>query len=117
MLEMTLGAKSADYKTVLEFDRKVRETQMPPALNFFTNRDHDEVGLNVYMKGGYLAMVRSVTMLYIHKNFFARALLDHPNDPLASPYSTSFLAATRSASAIIRSSAVHIERFPEICLR
>ncbi|KAF7981381.1 hypothetical protein HWV62_33865 [Athelia sp. TMB] len=95
VLEMTLAAKSPDYKTILEFDQKVREMPLPHALNVFLKNDDDEISLNVYMKGSYLSMVRSVTLLYIHKSYFAQALLDHPDNPLLSPYATSFLAATR----------------------
>ncbi|KZP26800.1 hypothetical protein FIBSPDRAFT_1003224 [Athelia psychrophila] len=117
ILELTLGAKSADYKAILEVDRRVRETPMPPALDYFLGKDHEEVSPSVYMKGGWLLLVRPITMLYLHKNFFARALLDHPTDPLASPYATSFLAAARSASSLIKSAATHIKRFPDLCMR
>ncbi|KZP02176.1 hypothetical protein FIBSPDRAFT_1056026 [Athelia psychrophila] len=54
-------------------------------------------------------MIRSVTMLFIHKTYFARALINHPANPLRSPYAASFLAATRCASAVIRSSAQYIK--------
>lgn len=119
LIQLTLSAKPPEYKAVLDFDRKVREAPMPQALNAFLAKDHDYVhtGLGLYMKGGFLTMVRSVAMLYIHRNFFARALLDHPANPLNSPYATSFLAAARCASSIIRTNSIHISRFPEFCMR
>ncbi|KZP23890.1 hypothetical protein FIBSPDRAFT_1042717 [Athelia psychrophila] len=109
VLELTLCAKSPNYETILELDRKVREMPLPPALNLYLGREDDDVSTSIRFKGGYLAMIRSITMLFIHKTYFARALLDHPANPLGSPYAASFLAATRCASAIIRSSAQYIK--------
>lgn len=47
-------------------------------------------------------------MLYIykvcadlHRSFFARAISDHPKDPLGSPYGTSVIAAYRSAGSLV----------------
>ncbi|KZP18634.1 hypothetical protein FIBSPDRAFT_920393 [Athelia psychrophila] len=116
VLETTLSSKSPDYRIILDLDRKVREMPLPPALNFYLGRG-DDASLNERFKGGYLAMVRSISMLYIHKSHFARALLDHPTNPLRSPYATSFLAAARCSSAIIRSSVSNIDRVPELYMR
>lgn len=118
LIQLTLSAKPPEYRTVLDFDRKIREAPMPAALNSLANdHDYSHVGLGLYMKGGYLTMVRSVAMLYIHRNFFARALLDHPANPLNSPYATSFLATARCASSIIRTNSIHISRYPDFCMR
>ena len=114
---MTLAAEPPDYKTILQFDQKVREMPFPPAWDVFLNKEDDEISLSVYMKGSYLSMVRSVTLLYVHKSYFARALLDHPGNPLLSPHATSFLAAARCASAVIRCLSNHFKKFPEIYSR
>lgn len=53
-------------------------------------------------------------MLYIHRSFFAQALLDHPINPLRSPYAPSFLAAYRCASGIIKLSVQHYSRMPDL---
>lgn len=42
-----------------------------------------------------------VDLLYMHRSFFARALSDHPKDPLGSPYGTSVIAAYRSAGSLV----------------
>ncbi|KAF7979214.1 hypothetical protein HWV62_43160 [Athelia sp. TMB] len=117
VLEMTVGVKSPDYQTILEFDRKVREMPLPSALSHFLSMDRDEMDMNIFMKSGYLSMVRSVTMSMIHKSHFARALTDHPADPLSSPYTTSVLAVARCSSAIIQNSSLYTKRFPEVCAR
>jgi hypothetical protein len=45
--------------------------------------------------------IREMNLLYMHRGFFARALNDHPKDPLGSPYGTSVIAAYRSAGSLI----------------
>ena len=55
-----------------------------------------------------------VAMIYIHRTFFAQALLDHPDNPLASPYAPSFLAANRCASVVIKSFIHYYERCPNL---
>lgn len=37
----------------------------------------------------------------MHRGFFARAISDHPQDPLGSPYGSSFIAAYRSAGSLV----------------
>lgn len=56
-------------------------------------------------------------LLYIHRSFFAQAMLDHPANPLRSPYAPSFLAAYRCASGVIKSGLNHFDRFPDLCGR
>ena len=117
IIEVTLGAKAPDYKTVLDLDRKIRELPLPTALNVFLESHSEEEGLDAAMKGGYLAIVRAICLLYIHKSYFARALIDYPADPLHSPHATSFLATFRCSSAVIRLSAEHMKSAPELCMR
>lgn len=117
VLEVTLGTKAPNYKTILELDRKIREIYLPPALDYFLRSNPDEVGLNPAMKGGYPIVVRATCLLYIHKSYFARALIDYPEDPLRSPYAASFLATARCSSVIIRTNGNHIRKVPELCMR
>lgn len=56
-------------------------------------------------------------MLYLHRSFFAQAMLDHPNNPLLSPFAPSFLTAYRSASVIIKASAHLFERCGAMAMR
>jgi hypothetical protein len=42
-----------------------------------------------------------IDLLYLHRSFFARAVNDHPADPLGSPYGTSVIAAYRSAGSLV----------------
>lgn len=46
-------------------------------------------------------MFACVDLLYMHRGFYARAISDHPRDPLGSPYGSSFIAAYRSAGSLV----------------
>jgi hypothetical protein len=56
-------------------------------------------------------------MLYLHRSFFAQAVLDYPTNPLLSPFAPSFLTAYRCASVIIRAAAHQFERCALISMR
>ncbi|RDB22452.1 putative transcriptional regulatory protein C1F7.11c [Hypsizygus marmoreus] len=115
--ELTLTAEVPKYQTVLELDRKVREKALPPHLNVFLSPEDEHCTPSVYMRGCLLSQYRTVALLYIHRSFFAQAMLDHPVNPLRSPYAPSFLAAYRCASGVIKSNLNHFERFPDLCCR
>ncbi|KAG5644077.1 hypothetical protein DXG03_009167 [Asterophora parasitica] len=115
--ELTLTAEPPNYQTVLDLDRKVRAKSLPPHLNMFLSPEDRNCSPSVYMRGCILAQYRTVTLLYIHRSFFAQAMLDHPANPLRSPYAPSFLAAYRCASGVIKSNLNHFERFPDLCSR
>ena len=92
---------------------------LPPALNVFLRSEdnYKHMSPGTYLKSCFLSQFRTFSMLYIHRSFFAQALLDHPENPLKSVYATSFLAAYRSASAIIRASTQYLERYPDLLMR
>ncbi|KZP33618.1 hypothetical protein FIBSPDRAFT_916075 [Athelia psychrophila] len=115
IITLTLAANPPSYKTILELDRKIRENTILLALK---GRDADSgVSVTEYLQGSVLSHFRSLTMLYIHKSFFAQALLDHPENVLLSRYAPSFLAISSCASTIIRASVMHLEKVPELCSR
>ncbi|KAL0582042.1 hypothetical protein V5O48_000100 [Marasmius crinis-equi] len=117
VIELTLTAEPPNYETILDLDLKVREKTLPPHLNMFMNPGDEQCTPFTYMRGCVLGQYRSVTLLYIHRSFFAQAMLDHPINPLRSPYAPSFLAAYRCASGVIKASLQHYERFPSLCIR
>lgn len=56
-------------------------------------------------------------LLYIHRNHFARALLECPNNPLRSPYAPSFLASYRNATMLLRVLRRDYAQHPNLYLR
>ncbi|KAH6915006.1 fungal-specific transcription factor domain-containing protein, partial [Coprinopsis sp. MPI-PUGE-AT-0042] len=116
ILEKTVTAVPPTYETILDLDRLVREKALPAHLNVFAGPE-ESGGPSKYMRHCFLGVLRAIALLYIHRNFFAQAILDHPENPLRSPYAPSFLATYRCASGIIKSSMNHYERFPQLCGR
>ncbi|KAJ3855656.1 hypothetical protein EV368DRAFT_34161 [Lentinula lateritia] len=117
VLELTLTAELPSYQTILDLDRKVREKTLPAHLNVFMSAEDEHCTPAAYMRRCNLGQYRSVTLLFLHRSFFAQAMLDHPVNPLRSPYAPSFLAAYRCASGVIKSSLNHYDRFPDLCRR
>lgn len=117
VIEQSLTAEAPQYRTILELDRKVREKKLPPHLNVFMSPEEEHFTPSLYMRGCILGQFRAITLLYIHRSWFAQAMLDHPVNPLRSPYAPSFLAAYRCASGVIKISLNHFDRFPELCCR
>ncbi|TFK37395.1 fungal-specific transcription factor domain-containing protein [Crucibulum laeve] len=120
VVEATLTAKSPSYNTVLDLDRKVREISFPANFKPYVLREEGEAEFfssSLSLRGFYASQHRTVTMLYLHRSFFAQAMLDHPMNPLLSPYSPSFLTAYRCASVIIKASAHQFERCAEMAMR
>ncbi|KAG2369905.1 hypothetical protein BDR07DRAFT_1266057 [Suillus spraguei] len=116
--ELTLSAELPRYDTILELDRKVREQVLPPSLNLYRSSvQEDYTTPSAYIRGRLLFQFRTTTMLFIHRSFFAQALLDFPTNPLRSPYAPSFLAAYRCASATIKTTVLNFQVFPDLFMR
>lgn len=130
-----LSAKAPTYETVLDLDRRIRQTTLPTVKLYLRPDEEDYSNPALCMKGWLMSQFRSIgapqlscticllahlhvlAMIYIHRTFFAQALLDNPDNPLSSPYAPSFLAANRCASVLIKSFIHHFERCPDLCGR
>jgi hypothetical protein len=116
IIEQTLSAQPPSYQTILELDRKVRAKKLPSNLEgpFY---DYDADSPAEYMQRNGIAQLRTICLMYLHRTFFARALLDHPVNPLRSPYAPSFLSAYRCASVVVKNSVRSFHRMPDLCIR
>ncbi|TFK24536.1 hypothetical protein FA15DRAFT_704519 [Coprinopsis marcescibilis] len=118
--ETTLTAQPPSYETVLEIDRKVREMSFQSASRPYATQ---EDGADVYhssslsLKDFYVSQYRTVTMIYLHRSFFAQAVLDHPANPLLSSFAPSFLTAYRCASIVIKASVHQFDRCASMAKR
>jgi hypothetical protein len=107
--DQVFGARTPTYATILQLDRKLRAYQVPPVLQIAGfGSSSSEPPLGSYPESTPLILqrhlvlaIREINLLYMHRGFFARALSDHPKDPLGSPYGTSVIAAYRSAGSLI----------------
>ncbi|KAJ7746905.1 fungal-specific transcription factor domain-containing protein [Mycena maculata] len=105
--DQAFGAKTPTYATVLQLDRKMRAFPVPPILQVagFGNSESRPGGfpetIMLTLQRHIVLAIREMNLLYLHRSFFARAISDHPKDPLGSPYGTSVIAAYRSAGSLV----------------
>ncbi|KAG5650570.1 hypothetical protein H0H81_011777 [Sphagnurus paluster] len=100
--DQAFGAKMPTYATVLQLDRKMRAFPVPPILQVAG------FGSSESRPGGFpqtvmLTLQRHIVLAIreMSSSFFARAISDHPKDPLGSPYGASVIGAYRSASSLV----------------
>ncbi|KAJ3796566.1 fungal-specific transcription factor domain-containing protein [Lentinula aff. detonsa] len=121
VISTTLSAKSPTYSTIVDLDRKIRELSLPPGFKPYVSlyEDGPEIYHNSHLalRDFYASQHRTVTMLYLHRSFFAHAMLTHPSNPLMSPFALSFLAAYRAASVIIKAAVHFYDRCPAVVPR
>jgi len=60
---------------------------------------------------------RDGSLMYIHRGYFAKALLDYPKDPMRSPYAHSYLSAYRAALSMLKVVREHYNLFPNLASR
>lgn len=56
-------------------------------------------------------------LLCIHRNFFARAIIDYPQNPMASPFAASFVGAFEAADDVLKILYDHIDFILPVLLR
>jgi hypothetical protein len=55
--------------------------------------------------------------MYLHRSFFAQAIIDNPDNPLKSPYAHSFLSSFKAAGIILKSIKDQFNVWPNTCAR
>ncbi|KZV61636.1 hypothetical protein PENSPDRAFT_759311 [Peniophora sp. CONT] len=103
--DLAFCARPVSYKTIQELDHKCRTFPFPPSLQIAGFGGHHidkEPPPTTLVLQRYIAhAIWEITIFYMHRGFFARALEDSPADPLANKYSQSVLAASMSACTFI----------------
>ncbi|KAG1872941.1 fungal-specific transcription factor domain-containing protein [Suillus subalutaceus] len=102
-------AKVPKYSVVIELDRKIRDLELPKYAQR-PPREGAELGeaMKHYMPRNY----RHLTLLYVHRCFFAEAVSNNPTNPMSSPFAPSFLAGYRSACELISGLRTQFDLFP-----
>ncbi|KAJ3976024.1 hypothetical protein EV361DRAFT_1001583, partial [Lentinula raphanica] len=113
VVSRTLTAETPTYATIMDLDRKVREFPLPE--NFIDRGADSDMSFS-FMKC-VLDHIRETVLMYIHRSFFAQAIIDQPTNPLKSVYAPSFLAAYRAAATILRSVREQFILWPNSCAR
>ncbi|KAL0575282.1 hypothetical protein V5O48_006683 [Marasmius crinis-equi] len=115
----TLTAEAPTYTTIMELDRRVREFPLP---DMFVEKDanrrsasDEDVAFSFQKR--VVEHVKETMLIYIHRSFFAQAIIEQPVNPLKSPYAPSFLAAYRASGTILKSVREHFSVFPNATAR
>ncbi|KAG1774346.1 fungal-specific transcription factor domain-containing protein [Suillus placidus] len=107
----TLTAEAPSYAVIMEIDRKVREFPFPDVAASASGTSPppitEEPPSHIKSMGRLvLSHSRETLLLYIHRSFFAQAIIENPVNPLKSAYAPSFLAAYRA-----------VQEYPSLCAR
>ncbi|KAF9224781.1 hypothetical protein BS17DRAFT_49346 [Gyrodon lividus] len=112
VVEVTQAVRPPSYDSVLELDRKIREFSVPRAEGP-DNAERMSQQMQSFARSHY----RELTLLFLHRGFFAQALADFPWDPLRSPLRQSFLTAYQCASVILGATRDQFAEQPVLCAR
>ncbi|KAF8065083.1 hypothetical protein FPV67DRAFT_1501416 [Lyophyllum atratum] len=120
----TLTAEAPSYATIMELDRKIRDFPLlddmcsgGSAKSRKSNKceAQREAEMCESLEGFVMGHVKESVLLYIHRSFFAQAIIEHPEDPFQSEYTPSFLASCRASTTILRSVREHFNVWPSSC--
>ncbi|KAF8153104.1 fungal-specific transcription factor domain-containing protein [Crassisporium funariophilum] len=109
VVQGTLTSRAPKYSIILDLDRKVRDMELPL---YAQGPPPQGLGLAQTMSHFMPTNYRELTLLYIHRCFFAHAISSNPLDPIKSQYAPSFLAGYRSACTIVASVRQQFALFP-----
>lgn len=102
--ETVTSARPLRYCDVLDLDQKIRGFPVHPSA-VTKVPEKDDLEPNSEFSNVFHLIInwyKEVSLLHTHRNFFAKAVMDFPENPMRSPFAASFLATYRSASAVIR---------------
>lgn len=101
--EKVTSARPLRYRDVLKLDQKIRDF---PTHSLVKNGRPEATPLDMAAELPRMfplitIWVKEEALLFAHRNFFAKAILDFPDDPMGSPFGVSFRATYRSAANLI----------------
>jgi hypothetical protein len=117
VIEHTFQVKPFTYQTVELLDKKVRafdfgdlasELGPNPTVASLMQRHillcMREFSMSSFLKISTKSSLNetSIALLYIHRSFFTRVMIESPNNPLDSPYASSVLATFRCAVTLLQ---------------
>ncbi|KAH7911612.1 hypothetical protein BJ138DRAFT_1135262 [Hygrophoropsis aurantiaca] len=117
VITTAFGARPPAFSTILELDRKIRDFPVPKHLQPCCTHDTSPSAMPEHIQVHSLLIYKEVTLLNLHRSYFAQALQDSPNDLLKHRYGPSVMAAYRSAWRIIEIQSHSVKVFPQIIER
>lgn len=108
LLETVSRAKIMTYSDTLALDLILRTTDIPTKY-YPTPSELEYPTPGRRLKEWTLTCFRPLCFLFIHRSFFISALMDHPVNPMLSPYHKSLAVTLCCCSFLIRSFATYFE--------
>ncbi|KAL5483077.1 hypothetical protein ACEPAI_8306 [Sanghuangporus weigelae] len=98
------STRAIKYSEILMLDQKIREYD--PQGTFSSNTrgyhpDHSVDGIHGLVQLHQLSLMKDITLLLLHRSFFAHALIEDPTNPVRTRFGPSFLSMYRSAASMI----------------
>ncbi|KAL5501529.1 hypothetical protein ACEPAH_8789 [Sanghuangporus vaninii] len=101
VVDKLCSARALKYSEILNVDQKIREFGKDKIFSPTTNISPDGSTQSA-LRRLLLIMIKESPLMLLHRNFFVRALIENPTDPMKSRFAPSFLTAYLSAVKILR---------------
>jgi len=123
LTDRVCAARPPRYAEILDMDRKLTEHEshvaniLDACISLIPKESLQTLDRQTQMNFNTPNLMGSLAMMYTHRNYFARALLEHPKHPLESPFARSFLACFSCATIILKLTRENFRRDPDMTLR
>ncbi|KIM79207.1 hypothetical protein PILCRDRAFT_74553 [Piloderma croceum F 1598] len=107
--EAMLASNPPTYQNVLELDRRIRAFNIPLSSPL----DSASSEMQHFVRSHFSAL----TLMFLHRSYFTRALADNPTNPLNSAHSQSFSTTYECACVILDSTRDQYDRQPDLVPR
>ncbi|KAF8892927.1 hypothetical protein BD779DRAFT_1609955 [Infundibulicybe gibba] len=111
VVKTTLAVKPPKYEDILNLDRKIRDFALPQPDNPLDERT--ATSMRIFVRSHY----QDLMLLFLHRGFFAQAMVEAPTNPLGTEYAPSIRAAYSSACVVLRDTTVQFSKKPLLCAR
>ncbi|KAF9779278.1 fungal-specific transcription factor domain-containing protein [Thelephora terrestris] len=116
ILEANSRAKPMTYSETLALDLRLRTVDVPTKY-YPTPGELEFPTPSRRLKEWGLMCFRPICFLFIHRSFFITALMEHPLNPMLSPYNKSLAVTLCCSSFLIRSFAINFGPWIEVFSR
>ncbi|KLO09670.1 hypothetical protein SCHPADRAFT_1000098 [Schizopora paradoxa] len=100
VVDTLCSGRAYKYSDILRLDRLVRNFDKTHLNNNAAVLEPTDP--QPFARSSLLDTLNELALMHIHRASFARALINNPDNPLRGPYAPSFLAAYRSAAAVLQ---------------
>ncbi|KAF9236495.1 hypothetical protein BU15DRAFT_49985 [Melanogaster broomeanus] len=116
VLATVISAQQHSYLRILEVDKTIRDSKIPPTLDIF-NEDGIHDNRRLTMQQVLVSSGREIVLLQLHRNYFTEALSDYDAFSYQHKFAPSAVATYLSATRLIATLKALEEREPQLSKR